>query len=85
MRMRSLANALPRLAGLPDELWERRHRGIVAVLWLHVPALAAYGLLTGRTVTHMVDRPRPARDHGAARQLDAASRGAAARASRRSA
>ena len=54
MRMRSLANALPRLAGLPDELWERRHRGIVAVLWLHVPALAAYGLLTGRTVTHMV-------------------------------
>ena len=54
MRMRSLANALPRLAGLPDELWERRHRGIVAVLWVHLPALAAYGLLTGRTVTHMV-------------------------------
>ena len=54
MRMRSLTTALPRLAGLPDELWERRHRWIVAVLWLHVPALAAYGLLTGRTVTHMV-------------------------------
>ena len=54
MRMRSLANALPRLAGLPDELWERRHRGIVMVLWLHVPALAAYGLLTGRSVTHML-------------------------------
>jgi len=54
MRMRSLVNALPRLAGLPDELWERRHRGIVAVLWLHVPALAAYGLLDGRSVTHML-------------------------------
>ncbi|HEX5899525.1 MAG TPA: methyl-accepting chemotaxis protein [Solirubrobacteraceae bacterium] len=54
MRVRSLLNALPRLAGLPDELWERRHRGIVVVLWLHVPALAAYGLLTGRSVTHML-------------------------------
>ena len=83
--MRSLVNALPRLAGLPDELWERRHRGIVVVLWLHVPALAAYGLLTGRTVTHMLDRPLAARHHGAARELGAASRAAAARASRRSA
>jgi methyl-accepting chemotaxis protein len=54
MGMRSLVNALPRLAGLPDELWERRHRGIVVVLWLHVPALAAYGLLDGRSVTHML-------------------------------
>jgi hypothetical protein len=54
MRMRSVVNALPRLAGLPDELWERRHRGIVAVLWLHVPALAAYGLLDGRSATHML-------------------------------
>jgi methyl-accepting chemotaxis protein len=54
MRMRSLVNALPRLAGIPDKLWERRHRGIVMVLWLHVPALAAYGLLDGRTVTHML-------------------------------
>jgi methyl-accepting chemotaxis protein len=54
MRMRSVVNALPRLAGLPDELWESRHRWIVAVLWLHVPTLAAYGLLTGRTVGHMV-------------------------------
>jgi methyl-accepting chemotaxis protein len=54
MRLRSFVNLLPRLAGLPDELWERRHRGIVIVLWLHVPALAAYGLLTGRSVPHML-------------------------------
>ena len=81
MRMRSLANALPRLAGLPDELWERRHRGIVVVLWLHVPALAAYGLLTGRSVTHMLIDLAPLRHHGAARRPGAASRAAAARAS----
>jgi methyl-accepting chemotaxis protein len=54
MRMRSLVRSLPRLAGLPDELWERRHRGIVIVLCLHLPALTAYGLLTGRSVTHML-------------------------------
>ena len=35
-------------------MWERRHRGIVAVLWVHIPALSAYGLLTGRSVTHML-------------------------------
>src|SRR6266487_2780418 len=54
MSLRSLANLLPRLPGLPDDLWESRHRGIVAVLWAHVPALTAYGLLTGRSVGHML-------------------------------
>jgi methyl-accepting chemotaxis protein len=54
MRSGSLANLLPRLAGLPDDIWESRHRGILTVLWLHIPVLTAYGLLTGRSVTHMV-------------------------------
>jgi methyl-accepting chemotaxis protein len=42
------------MPGLPDDVWERRHRGIVAVLWAHVPAMMAYGLLTGRSVAHML-------------------------------
>jgi len=54
MSLRSLTSLLPRLAGLPDDLWESRHRGIVAVLWAHIPALTAYGLLTGRSVPHML-------------------------------
>jgi diguanylate cyclase (GGDEF)-like protein len=33
-------------------VWERRHAGIVLLLWLHAIVLTTYGLLTGPSVVH---------------------------------
>jgi len=38
---------LPQGRLLPDHLWRRRHRAIVILLWLHVPALFSFGLAMG--------------------------------------
>jgi diguanylate cyclase (GGDEF)-like protein len=38
---------LPRGGGLPAEEWVRRHRALVAVLWLNVLILPAYGVAAG--------------------------------------
>ncbi len=40
-------DALPRGRLLPDHLWQARHRALTLVLWLHVPALALFGLARG--------------------------------------
>jgi signal transduction histidine kinase len=37
---------LPQGRSLPDEVWRGRHRAILIILWLHVPALAVLALLT---------------------------------------
>ena len=37
---------LPQGRSLPDEVWRGRHRAILIILWLHVPALALLALLT---------------------------------------
>jgi diguanylate cyclase (GGDEF)-like protein/PAS domain S-box-containing protein len=39
--------ALPRGQTLPYEAWERRHRAMLAILWVHVPALLAFSLARG--------------------------------------
>ena len=38
---------LPQGRSLPDEVWRGRHRAILLVLWLHVPALALLAVLVG--------------------------------------
>ncbi len=38
---------LPQGRSLPDEVWRGRHRAILLILWLHVPALAALALVLG--------------------------------------
>jgi PAS domain S-box-containing protein len=43
---------LPTSGTLPDGVWRTRHRGILALLWLHVPALLIFALLQGETFTH---------------------------------
>jgi diguanylate cyclase (GGDEF)-like protein len=48
-----LRAAAPRGDLLPDDIWLRRHRVIVFVLWLHVPALAAIGLFSGLSAPHV--------------------------------
>jgi signal transduction histidine kinase/CheY-like chemotaxis protein len=45
--VKAAAAWLPRGRGLPCESWSRRHRGLTALLWAHVPALLLYGELQG--------------------------------------
>ena len=37
---------------LPDEVWAQRHRGILILLWVHVPALFLYALVRGKGPGH---------------------------------
>ena len=43
---------LPQGNMLPDEVWARRHRGILILLWLHVPVLFLFALIQGNSVGH---------------------------------
>jgi diguanylate cyclase (GGDEF)-like protein len=45
---------LPKGQLLPEHIWRRRHAAIVWLLWLHVPALIAFGLFEGQTLPHML-------------------------------
>jgi signal transduction histidine kinase len=38
---------LPQGRSLPDEVWRGRHRAILLILWLHVPALTLLAVLIG--------------------------------------
>jgi signal transduction histidine kinase/CheY-like chemotaxis protein len=49
---RDLVAWLPRGRSLPCEAWNRRHRGLLALLWAHVPALLGFGALMGYTGVH---------------------------------
>ena len=48
----SIMRALPQGRGLPAGAWERRHRGLLAILWLHVVAVPLFGLSMGYGVVH---------------------------------
>ena len=43
---------LPKGDPLPEEIWLRRHRAIVTVLWLHAVGLFLFGLFRGYGVAH---------------------------------
>ena len=43
---------LPRGGSLPYEEWQRRHRVIVVLLWVHAVGLTVFGLLRGYTLGH---------------------------------
>ena len=51
----SLRDALPSGKTLPPEIWQRRHRTMVVLLWMHVVGLPLYGLARGYTVVHILD------------------------------
>jgi PAS domain S-box-containing protein len=42
-----LWHALPEGSALPEDIWQRRHRGFLILLWLHALALAGYALIQG--------------------------------------
>jgi hypothetical protein len=48
-----IGKVLPRGLPLPEELWVRRHRAVLAVLWSSVAALAVYGLARGTVWWHV--------------------------------
>jgi diguanylate cyclase (GGDEF)-like protein/PAS domain S-box-containing protein len=59
--MRSLRDLLPKGQTLPYESWEQRHRWMLVVLWLHVPALFVFSLFMGYPVLHsLLDSAPPA-------------------------
>ncbi|HEY1516701.1 MAG TPA: hypothetical protein VGF91_09800, partial [Solirubrobacteraceae bacterium] len=43
----NLKHWLPKGQLLPEHVLRRRHRSICVLLWLHVPALFAFGMLIG--------------------------------------
>jgi len=49
-----IRRALPAGNLLPDDIWQQRHRVIVALLWLHVPALLLLAVLMGHEVLHSI-------------------------------
>jgi methyl-accepting chemotaxis protein len=55
--MGDLLSRLPRGARLSDDSWASRHRIIVGLLWLHVPALVLVGLLGPRAWWETVALP----------------------------
>jgi hypothetical protein len=44
--------ALPHGSPLATDVWERRHRGIVVLLWLHTLAIVAWGVVHGVALWH---------------------------------
>ena len=51
----SLRRLLPRGRTLPDDVWYRRHRALLWLLWAHVPALIMFGVARGYSVLHSVE------------------------------
>ena len=51
-QLRLLWQQLPRGGALPYEVWFQRHRGILALLWLHVPVLFAFALAQHQSLEH---------------------------------
>jgi diguanylate cyclase (GGDEF)-like protein len=52
-RWLALKHWLPKGQLLPEHILRRRHRSIVILLWLHVPALFAFGLLMHHSLEHV--------------------------------
>jgi GGDEF domain-containing protein len=47
-----LRDSLPEGRAIAEEVWQRRHRGMIALLWLHVPGVFLYGIATRHSVVH---------------------------------
>ncbi len=54
MTFARILRSLPAGKPLPQNVWASRHRGIVILLWAHIPALVVIGVAAGRPVIHTV-------------------------------
>ena len=50
--VRWLQSVLPEGRRLPKRVWRRRHRGIVALMWLHAVGIVGFGIVRGQSVAH---------------------------------
>jgi diguanylate cyclase (GGDEF)-like protein/PAS domain S-box-containing protein len=48
----SLRDLIPRGHTLPDDVWKRRHKALLILLWLHVIGLTIFGLARGYNLVH---------------------------------
>ena len=46
-----LPTLLPHGKTLPEDVWRRRHRALLAILWAHVPVLTAFALVACSLLT----------------------------------
>lgn len=51
-RLQRVARALPGGGVLTDAVFERRHRGVLVVLWAHAFVISLYGIARGYSVAH---------------------------------
>jgi diguanylate cyclase (GGDEF)-like protein/PAS domain S-box-containing protein len=47
-----ITGVLPHGGSLPREVWERRHRAIVVLLFAHIPIVAAFAVVRGYSIGH---------------------------------
>jgi PAS domain S-box-containing protein len=50
--LNEVRHVLPAGRPLPDDVWRRRHRFILALLWLHAIGITIYGLIVGFGLIH---------------------------------
>ena len=70
----AVRHALPRGQTLPYEGWKRRHRAMLAILWVHVAFLPVFGLLRGEELQAAVGAVVPIALAGVAATLSAVGR-----------
>jgi diguanylate cyclase (GGDEF)-like protein len=51
---RRFREALPEGRAIAEEVWQRRHRGLIVLLWLHVPLIFLYAIARDKGVVHSV-------------------------------
>jgi diguanylate cyclase (GGDEF)-like protein/PAS domain S-box-containing protein len=73
-RLGRIRATLPTGATLPLEIWRRRHKAMVRLVWLHAAGLMIYGLLRGYPLWHMSVDTLPIAAFGAAASLHARGR-----------
>ena len=57
--VRGVVALLPEGRTLAAELWDARHRAILALLWAHVPAVLLFGLYRGEGIEHSLLEAAP--------------------------
>src|SRR5947208_4245603 len=50
--LRRMRDALPEGRAIAEEVWQRRHRGMLWLLVLHVPIIILYAVMRGKGVVH---------------------------------
>ena len=50
---------LPVGGGLPDAVWEARHKGILLLLWAHAAFIPVFGVVRGYGAMHIVLESAP--------------------------